>query len=136
MGGTGGGMKLETRTDYRRRRHRRVRKKVAGTGERPRAAILISNRHIYVQFIDDEKGQTILSVSTLGSDEPVNAASAGALGKRAGEAAVAKGIRRAVVDRGGFRFHGRVKAVVDAMVAAGVRISEKAPEGPRGQEDK
>ena len=115
----------ESRKDKRQKRHQRVRRKVIGTAERPRFSIMVSGSHMYVQFIDDEKGVTVASVSTLSGDGKVNVAAAKALGQKAGEAAQEKGIRSAVVDRGGFKFHGRVKAIVDGAVAAGVAISNK-----------
>jgi large subunit ribosomal protein L18 len=85
-------------------------------------AMMISCRYEYVQFIDDEKGVTLASVSTLGQKGKNNVASAKLLGERAGKCALERGIKSAVVDRGGFKFHGRVKAVVDAARAAGLRL--------------
>jgi len=113
-------MKLKSRKDRRVCRHARIRVKVNGTAERPRMAIMISNKHIHVQFIDDENGVTLVSVSTKGHEEKRNMASAGLLGKRAVEAAQGKGIKHVVVDRGGLKFHGRVKAVVGEAVKAGL----------------
>lgn len=118
-------MKVKTTKDYRRRRHLRVRHKVHGTAQRPRMAIMISNRHMYVQFIDDDRGVTLASASTIGGNGAHNVAAAAALGRRAAEAALGKGIRTVVVDRGGFRFHGRVKAIVNAAVATGLAISAR-----------
>jgi len=108
------------RKEARDRRHRRVRKKVQGTAERPRMAICVTGRHQYVQFIDDTAGRTLASASTLGWGARNNKATAAELGKKAAEAARAAGIKSVVVDRGGFRFHGRVKAVVDGAVEAGL----------------
>lgn len=115
-------MKLENRKDYRVRRHMRLRQKVKGTATRPRLAVFISNSHMYVQFIDDDAGTTLASASTLGTDAPVNLAAAKALGEKAAEAAKAKGISLVVIDRGGFKFHGRVKQIVDAALAAGLKV--------------
>jgi len=90
-------------------------------------AIAISNCHIYVQFVDDVAGKTLAHVTTLGMGAKVNVATAKAVGEKAAAAATAVGITMVVVDRGGFKFHGRVKALVDAAVAGGIKISEKPP---------
>ena len=98
------------------KRHRRVRKRVNGTTERPRLAVFRSNRHIYAQVIDDTTGRTVASASTAeaelrsGSTATVDAAKA--VGQLVGERAKAAGISRVVFDRGGFRYHGRVAALV------------------------
>ena len=115
-------MKIQNKIDSRRRRHRRVRRKISGVAERPRMAIMKSSRHLYVQLIDDVAGVTLASATTVGSTGKLNVATATELGKNIAEAAVAKGIERVVVDRGGFPFHGRVKAVVDGAVEAGLSI--------------
>src|SRR5262245_14175609 len=92
-------------------RHWRVRKKVSGTKERPRMAVCFSNEHIYVQFIDDAAGLTLASASTRSKATPdreklgANVASAKTIGKIAAEAAIAKGIKTVVFDRGGARYH-------------------------------
>lgn len=113
-------MKSDSRQERRVLRHVRIRAKIKGTAERPRMAIMVSNKHIHVQFIDDDTGVTVASASTKGHEDKKNLASADLVGKRAVEAAREKGIKKAVVDRGGFRFTGRVKAVVDAAVKAGL----------------
>lgn len=113
-------MKANSRRDSRIQRHVRVRKKVKGTGERPRMSIMISNKNMYVQFIDDTRGVTLASADTVGGDIRCTVDTAKDLGRRAAESAVNKGIRKIVVDRGGFRFHGRVKAIVDGALAAGL----------------
>jgi len=109
----------------RNRRHRRVRKKVAGVAERPRLAVYRSNRHIYAQLIDDSAGRTLAAASTLvagdaGDGGPKDKAkSVGlALAQRARDA----GIERAVFDRGGARFHGRVKAIADGAREGGLEL--------------
>lgn len=86
-------------------------------------AIMKSNRQLYVQFIDDVNGVTLSSAETSASEGKKNVESARSLGKRAAQAALEKGVRRVVVDRGGFLFHGRVKAVVDAATEAGLSIN-------------
>lgn len=109
-------------------RHWRVRKKVAGTPERPRMSVKFSNAHIYVQFIDDAAGRTLAAVSTLskdaGGDEKVraNVETAKKLGTRAAQAAQGKGIRAIVFDRGAARYHGKVKALADAAREAGLKF--------------
>ncbi|MGI5869594.1 MAG: 50S ribosomal protein L18 [Kiritimatiellia bacterium] len=121
-------MKLKNRKDYRVRRHRRLRQKVKGTAARPRLAVFISNAHMYVQFIDDDAGRTLASASTLGADAGANLPAAKALGEKAAEAAKAKGISLVVIDRGGFKYHGRVKQIVEAALAAGLKVREEKEE--------
>jgi len=120
-------MKLKSRQDYRRRRHARVRKKISGTAERPRMALMVSNKRISVQFIDDDSQLTLAAAATK-SGEGKNVASATELGKRAAEAALGKGIRHVVIDRGGYKFHGRLKALVDAAAAAGLQTTTRPAE--------
>ena len=90
-------------------------------------SVMKSSRQIYVQFIDDEAGRTLASVSTAGQDGGRNMEAAASLGRRAAEAALGRGIRRVVVDRGGHLYHGRVKAIVDAAVEAGLSIRSHEP---------
>ena len=116
---------MKNRKEQRQRRHQRLRQRVKGTAERPRMSICISHRHIYVQFIDDDAQRTLAASSTAGSTAPVNCAAARALGQVAAGAALEHGIARVVVDRGGFRYHGRVREIVEAAVAAGLSIGEK-----------
>ena len=111
----------------RRRVHDRIRKKVLGTSERPRLNVYRSLNHIYVQVIDDLKGVTLVSASTAeGKKESRNSggnvASAKAVGKTVAERAKAKGIDKVVFDRGGYIYHGRVKAVADAAREAGLQF--------------
>lgn len=115
----------ENRKEKRASRHRRVRRKVAGTVERPRMSIMISCKHSYVQFVDDDKGMTLASVSTLGGDNKNNVAAAKSLGVRAAQVALKAGINSVVIDRGGFKFHGRVKAIVEAASGAGIKVGVK-----------
>ena len=127
-------MKLKNRKDYRVRRHLRLRQKIAGTAERPRMAIFISNAHMYVQFVDDDAQRTLAFASTLKMDAKVNVETAAKLGAAAAEAAIAKGIRKVVVDRGGFKYHGRVKAIVESAVQNGLSITTEDP-APAGKEN-
>jgi large subunit ribosomal protein L18 len=112
--------------EARVKRHRRVRKRVTGTTERPRLAVFRSNRHIYAQVIDDTTGRTLAAASTAepelrsGSTATVDAAKA--VGQLAGERAKAAGITRVVFDRGGFRYHGRVAALCEGARAAGLEV--------------
>jgi large subunit ribosomal protein L18 len=115
-----------TKQEHRIRRHRRVRKKVLGTAARPRLAVFRSNKHIYVQAIDDIAGRTVASASTMesaqrsGSTATVDAATQ--VGKLVGERVKAAGITTVVFDRGGFKYHGRVAAVADGARAAGLQL--------------
>ena len=112
--------------EARVKRHRRVRKRVTGTTERPRLAVFRSNRHIYAQVIDDTTGRTLAAASTAepelrsGSTATVDAAKA--VGQLVGERAKAAGISTVVFDRGGFRYHGRVAALCDGARAAGLEV--------------
>ncbi len=118
-------MKLTNRKDYRVRRHLRLRQKVAGTAQRPRMAVFVSNAHINVQFIDDDAGCTIASATSMGMGAPLNLQTAKTVGENAAEAAKAKGISLVVIDRGGFRYHGRVQQVVEAALAAGLKVRQE-----------
>ncbi len=112
-------MKAKTRKDYRLSRHKRIRKKVSGTAECPRMAVMVSNKHMYVQLIDDT-AEVTLATSTTVNEKGNNLETAKILGQRIGEIAKEKGLSRFVVDRGGFRYHGRVKAIVEAAIEAGL----------------
>ena len=110
-----------------RRRHRRVRKKVVGSEQRPRLAVFRSNRHISVQIIDDSRGHTVAAASSYeeavrsaGSTGTVDAATT--VGKLIGERARAAGVSTVVFDRGGNRYHGRVAALADAAREAGLEF--------------
>jgi large subunit ribosomal protein L18 len=110
----------------RKRRHKRVRKKVAGTPERPRLAVFRSNRHMVAQVIDDVAGRTLAAASTV---EPAlragptgNRDAAAAVGRLIAARATEAGVTRVVFDRGGFRYHGRVAAVAEAARNAGLEL--------------
>jgi large subunit ribosomal protein L18 len=121
-------MRPESKFRLAQMRHWRVRKKVAGTPQRPRMSVCFTNKHIYVQFIDDEAGVTIASASTRAKSVPdrdqlaANVASAKRLGQFAAETAKAKGIEAVVFDRGAARYHGKVKALADAAREAGLKF--------------
>ncbi len=108
----------------RQRIHDRIRRKLAGTGERPRLNVYRSLNHIYAQVIDDQKGETLVSASTiqLKLKSGGNVAAAKQIGKAVAEEAVAKGIKQVVFDRGGYLYHGRVKALADAAREAGLEF--------------
>ena len=112
------------RKDQRQKRHLRLRQRVVGTAERPRMSICVTNKNMYVQFIDDDAGKTLAQANTL-KDEKANTEVAKALGARAAEAAKAAGISTVVVDRGGFKYTGRVAAIVESAVEAGLSVSAK-----------
>jgi len=113
-------MKLKNKTDYRKRRHLRLRNKIKGTAERPRMAAYVSNRYIYVQVIDDDAQKTLCSTSSLGENNTVETAKA--LGTKIAEAAKAKGVSRVAFDRGGFSFGSRLRALSDAAREAGLEF--------------
>jgi len=119
-------MSTKQKQEARRRRHRRVRKTVRGTAERPRLAVFRSNRHVTAQVIDDVAGRTLAAASTLEaglrSGATGNATAAAAVGKRVAERAKAAGVTKVVFDRGGFLYHGRVAAVADAAREAGLDL--------------
>jgi large subunit ribosomal protein L18 len=112
--------------DARRRRiHERIRARVKGTAERPRLAVFRSLKHIYVQVIDDRAGRTLASASSAEKASPVrggNIACAKAIGKLVAERAQANGVKLVVFDRGGFLYHGRIKALAEAAREAGLEF--------------
>jgi large subunit ribosomal protein L18 len=109
-------------------RHRRVRKKVKGTPEQPRLCIFRSLRAIYAQVIDDAQGHTLVAASSLESQQEnggpprPKTASSTAVGKLVAERALAKGISQVVFDRGGYKYHGRVKALAEAAREGGLKF--------------
>ena len=112
--------------EARLRRHRRVRKKVQGTADRPRLAIFRSNKHISAQVIDDRSGRTLAAASTLEADlkdgGTSNKGAATKVGQLVAERAKAAGVIKVVFDRGGNLYHGRVAAVADAAREAGLEL--------------
>ena len=117
-----------TRGAHRRQLHRRVRRRVRGTPERPRLAVFRSMRQIYAQVIDDEAGRTLAAANSLDAEFQKqlktggNLAAAKLVGKLVGERARAAGLSRVVFDRGGYQYHGRVKALADAAREAGLEF--------------
>jgi len=110
------------RNAIRQRIHQRIRRKLAGTGERPRLNVYRSLNHIYAQVIDDQKGETLVSASSIKMKTGGNVAAAKEIGKAVAELAVQQGIKKVVFDRGGYLYHGRVKALSDAARAAGLEF--------------
>jgi large subunit ribosomal protein L18 len=112
------------RNAIRQRIHERIRRKLAGTGVRPRLNVYRSLGHIYAQVIDDQKGETLVSASSLALKLKTggNVAAAKEIGKAVAEKAIEKGIKRVVFDRGGYLYHGRVKALADAARTAGLEF--------------
>ena len=111
----------------RQKRHLRLRQRVIGTAARPRMSICITNKNMYVQFIDDDAGKTLASASSL-KEKAANMEVAKSLGQAAAAAAKAAGITIVVVDRGGFKYTGRVAAIVESAVEAGLSVSAKNEE--------
>ena len=117
-----------SKDQQRRRVHARVRMKVSGTPERPRLCIYRSSGHIYTQVIDDRSGTTLVSASSVDKETKKNVkgggniASAKAIGKAIADRAKAAGINKVVFDRGGYKYHGRVKALADAAREAGLQF--------------
>ncbi|MCU0238176.1 MAG: 50S ribosomal protein L18 [Pyrinomonadaceae bacterium] len=121
-------MASKSRADIRRAVHTRIRKKVSGSSTQPRLAIFRSVNHIYAQIIDDENGRTLASAGTteksLKGKSGGNIEAASKVGKAIAERAIAAGISNVVFDRGGFVYHGRVKALIEASREAGLNKTE------------
>jgi large subunit ribosomal protein L18 len=114
-----------SRQDARNRRHTRVRKRVHGTEERPRLAIYRSNKYIYAQVIDDVQGRTVAAASSQESalrSDNLNLAAAAKVGEAIATRAKGAGVTSVVFDRGGYKFHGKVKALADAAREAGLEF--------------
>lgn len=126
-------MAKRDKASVRRAVHTRIRRRVRGGAERPRLAIFRSLNHIYAQVIDDERAVTLASASTVEKDlrgsTGGNIEAAQRVGRAIAERALAAGVEQVVFDRGGFRFHGRVKALTDAAREAGLNKNERAAEG-------
>jgi large subunit ribosomal protein L18 len=122
-------MASNNRAEIRRGVHTRIRKKVSGTAERPRLAVFRSLNHIYAQVIDDVNGKTLAAASTTEKDlkgkTGGNVEAAQSVGKAIAERAQAAGVSQVVFDRGGYVYHGRVKALLDATREAGLNKNEK-----------
>jgi large subunit ribosomal protein L18 len=121
-------MRVKTKEDIRKRLHQRIRKKLEGTKQRPRLAVFRSQAHIYAQVIDDEDGRTLCAASSLDKDLKTqfkrgsNVAAAKSVGQLIAGRAKEKGIEAVVFDRGGFQYHGRIKALADAAREGGLKF--------------
>lgn len=121
-------MRTEKKFRLRQLRRWRIRKKVTGTRERPRMSVCFTGKNIYVQFVDDDAGKTLASASTRDKSIPdrkkqrANVVSAKQVGQLAAEAAKSQGIQQVVFDRGGARYHGKVKALADAAREGGLKF--------------
>jgi large subunit ribosomal protein L18 len=120
-------MRTEKKHQLQQLRRWRTRKKIVGSKERPRMCVCFTNQNIHVQFIDDEAGQTITAISTVGGKSAAKELSANvngakAIGTLAAKSALDKGIKQVVFDRGGKLYHGKVKALADAAREAGLQF--------------
>jgi large subunit ribosomal protein L18 len=121
-------MATSDRKEIRHRIHRRIRKKVSGTAERPRLAVHFSGKHVYAQVIDDDAGTTLASAATtekaLGGKgkAAANRTTAEKIGKTIAERLLAQKLDKVIFDRGGFLYHGKVKALADAARAGGLKF--------------
>lgn len=121
-------MATTDRKGIRKRVHRRIRKRVSGTAERPRLAVHFSGRHVYAQLVDDDAGRTLVAASTaeknlLGSEKGgANRGTAEKVGKAIAERSLAKKVDKVIFDRGGFLYHGKVKALADAAREGGLKF--------------
>ena len=118
-------MARDSKNEIRLRIHKRIRNKLAGTGERPRLAVFRSLNHIYAQLIDDQQGRTVVAAETTEKDlrgKGGNLEGAKLIGKTVAERAKDKGIVKVVFDRGGYLYHGRVKALAEAARQAGLEF--------------
>jgi len=109
------------------KRHRRIRKKIKGTASVPRLSVCITGKHLYVQFIDDDSEHTLVSLSTLDRDLRnnkigLNCKGAEIVGKAVAEKALSSGIKKVVFDRGGFKYHGRIKKLAEVAREAGLEF--------------
>jgi len=131
-------MAQKDRAEVRRAVHKRIRRKVSGSAERPRLTIYRSLNHIYAQIIDDVEGRTIAAASTTEKDlrgaTGGNIDAAVRVGRAIAERALSNGIEQVVFDRGGYRYHGRVKALADAAREAGLNKDERAAQEAAGEE--
>ena len=117
----------KSRSEIRHKKHARLRNRISGTAERPRLCVFRSNKHMYAQIIDDTVGNTLCAASTLDKDAKEleytdNQEAAAFVGKSIAEKALAKGIKEVVFDRGGFIYHGKVKALAEAAREAGLEF--------------
>ncbi len=120
-------MALKSRKKLRHIRHMRIRQKIKGTSEIPRFSVYISGKHLYVQFVDDDAGHTLASLSTLDKEMRkkrvgLNCKGAEILGNAVAEKALSAGIKKVIFDRGGFKYHGRIKTLAEAARKCGLEF--------------
>jgi len=118
-------MSVKTRSEGRHNRHRRVRKGVSGSSARPRLSVYRSNKYIYAQVIDDTTGRTLAAASSIEQairERSLTVATASEVGKLVAQRAKDAGVQAVVFDRGGFAYHGRIKALADAAREAGLEF--------------
>ncbi len=119
-------MKPRSKAEFRERRHLRLRQRVRGTAERPRMSVFVSNRHLYVQFINDDAQVTLAALNTQSESLEAGGKStvevAKKLGQQSSKLTQEKGIRQVVFDRGGFSYRGRIKVLADAAREAGLKF--------------
>lgn len=121
-------IKKASRSEVRAKKHLKIRNKISGTAERPRLAVFRSNNHIYAQVIDDVKGHTIAAASTVEKalaeklDKTSNVEAAAVVGEAVAKKAIDKGVTEVVFDRGGYIYHGKIKALADAAREAGLKF--------------
>lgn len=115
---------MNTKKEKRYRRHRRVRAKIKGTSRIPRLCVFRSNKHIYTQLIDDEKGKTLLSISdsAIKKLKVKKAVIAYEVGKLLAKKAIEKKVEKVIFDRGGYKYHGRIKAIADGAREGGLKF--------------
>lgn len=120
----------KSKTERRTRAHQRLRQRVVGTPRRPRLSVFKSEKYVYAQVIDDSTGRTLAQANSqesglrgkLGKASPATKAAARAVGETVAERAIEKGVTKVVFDRGGYIYHGRVKAIADAAREAGLKF--------------
>ncbi|MCR4657198.1 MAG: 50S ribosomal protein L18 [Lachnospiraceae bacterium] len=118
----------KSRTEVRRKKHKRIRNRFSGTAERPRLSVFRSNKHMYAQLVDDNARHTLAAASTVEKEVQAelektnNVEAASYLGKVIAKRALDKGITEVVYDRGGFLYHGKIKALADAAREAGLKF--------------
>ena len=122
-----------SKAEQRKKRHIRIKKKVSGNAEKPRLCVFRSYSHMYAQIIDDQKGHTLVSASSLNGEfkdykgHRGNALAAQKVGESIGKKALEQGIKKVIFDRAGYPYHGRVKALADAARKAGLEFPQRMP---------
>ena len=116
---------MQSKQEKRHRRHKRVRSRVKGTADCPRFSVFRSNKHIYIQLIDDEEGKTLIGLNDAklkGKEKASKIEKTKELGRLMAEKALAQGIKKVVFDRGGYKYHGRIKAAAEGAREGGLKF--------------